>query len=40
MLLWDDGDGPALFIAGAFDVAGDQTVRNVARWDGTRWAAL
>jgi len=37
---WDDGSGPALFVAGGFAQAGGATVNNLARWDGTNWSAL
>ncbi len=36
----DDGPGPrppALYVGGNFDYAGDQTTRNIARWDGATW---
>src|SRR5688572_15469210 len=34
LAVWDDGSGPALFVAGRFDTAGDVPALNVARWDG------
>jgi len=41
---WDpDGDGPGLpllVVGGQFDTAGNQPVRNIAAWDGTRWNSL
>lgn len=40
MIVYDDGSGPALFVAGAFDVAGDASALNIAKWDGHRWTAL
>ncbi len=38
--VWDDGNGPALYAAGAFDTIAGLTVNNIARWDGTSWSAL
>jgi len=38
--IYDDGNGPALYVGGEFDFAGDVPAANIARWDGTRWAAL
>lgn len=40
MAVYDDGDGPALFVVGIFDTAGGLTVNNVAKWDGAEWHAL
>lgn len=40
LVVFDDGDGPALFSAGEFFAAGDVTVANIARWDGSEWSAL
>ena len=41
---WDpDGSGPLppqLVVGGSFHTAGDQTLNNVALWDGTRWKTL
>ena len=34
------GQGPALFVGGAFDTAGTAPALNVARWDGKGWSAL
>lgn len=40
MVVWDDGTGPALFVAGRFrEVAGVQA-NHIARWDGQSWSAL
>lgn len=39
-ILWDDGTGPSLVIAGNFIYAGEQRVNNIARWDGVRWQSL
>jgi hypothetical protein len=38
--VYDDGSGPALYVGGEFDIAGDILVANIAKWDGTRWSAL
>ncbi|HRT43238.1 MAG TPA: hypothetical protein P5223_14385, partial [Phycisphaerae bacterium] len=38
--IYDDGNGPALYVGGEFDFAGDGPAANIARWDGTRWSAL
>lgn len=40
--VYDDGrgDGPSLYVAGTFLVAGGTTVNRVARWDGHAWHAL
>jgi len=40
MAVWDDGDGSALYVGGAFDQAGSATVSNIAKWDGAAWSAL
>jgi hypothetical protein len=37
---FDDGSGPALYVAGKFADAGGLTVNNIARWDGTSYSAL
>lgn len=39
-ILWDDGTGPSLVIAGNFTYAGEQRVNYIARWDGLRWQPL
>ncbi len=38
--VFDDGDGPALYAAGHFAVAGGAPAPNIARWNGATWAAL
>lgn len=40
MVVWDDGTGPALYVAGEFDRAGGTSANNIARWDGSEWSAL
>ncbi|MGP1309600.1 MAG: hypothetical protein ACTS27_05325 [Phycisphaerales bacterium] len=37
---FDDGSGPALYVAGPFRVAGGMDVNGVARWDGQSWSGL
>lgn len=39
-VIWDDGRGPALYLAGRFDIAGDTSATNIARWDGMRFETL
>jgi len=40
MVVYDDGNGPALYVGGAFDSAGEVAGFGLARWDGTSWSAL
>jgi hypothetical protein len=40
LAVYDDGLGPALYAGGTFVTAGGVEVNNVARWDGSTWAAL
>ncbi len=40
MTTFDDGNGPALYVGGSFNLAGGQPVANVAKWDGTSWSAV
>lgn len=40
LALYDDGSGPALYIAGRFETAGSTPARNIARWNGESWSAL
>jgi hypothetical protein len=41
MVEFDDGSGPALYVAGDFRQAGNQAAAlNVARWDGSRWRTV
>lgn len=39
-VVFDDGTGPALYVAGWFVTAGGVTVNRVAKWDGAEWSAL
>ncbi|MBK7878676.1 MAG: hypothetical protein IPJ77_23715 [Planctomycetes bacterium] len=38
--VFDDGRGPALYVGGLFDSAGEVLAKNIARWDGTHFEAL
>ncbi len=38
--VFDDGDGPALYVGGEFTRAGEAEALNIARWDGNEWSAL
>ena len=40
MAVFDDGNGPALFVGGHFTTAGEDTANRIARWDGVSWSAL
>jgi len=41
MVVFDDGQGPALFAGGGgFDSAGGVAANRIARWDGADWSAL
>lgn len=40
LAVYDDGDGPALFVGGGFVSAGGVVAANIARWDGEDWSAL
>ncbi|MEQ8315900.1 MAG: GC-type dockerin domain-anchored protein [Phycisphaerales bacterium] len=39
-VVWDDGRGPALYVAGEFFSAGGTSASMVARWDGQSWESL
>ncbi len=39
-LVFDDGNGPALFVGGSFTAAGQLAVGGIARWSGTAWSAI
>ncbi len=39
-VLWDDGNGEALFVGGSFFEAGGQPEARIARFDGTSWSSL
>jgi len=40
MSIFNDGSGPALYIAGQFDSASGVPASNIVRWDGQNWQAL
>ncbi|MBI1381498.1 MAG: hypothetical protein GC161_10485 [Planctomycetaceae bacterium] len=37
---YDDGTGPAVYVAGGFQRAGAALAARVAKWDGSRWGTL
>jgi len=39
-VVYDDGSGPALYVAGDFRHAGGATVNRIAKWDGRYWYSL
>lgn len=41
LTVWDDGQGPALYVGGTFFTVGNnQPIYNVARWKNSSWSAL
>lgn len=40
LAVFDDGNGEALYVGGAFTTAGGVTTNGIARWDGSEWSAL
>ena len=40
LAVFDDGSGPALYVAGDFDTAGGVNAQCFAKWDGTSWAPV
>ena len=38
--VYDDGNGPALYVGGTFEVAGPDLASCIARWDGSSWTPL
>ncbi len=40
LLPWNDGTGPALYVAGGFIMAGNVVANGVAKWDGSTWHPL
>lgn len=40
LAVYDDGTGPALFVAGDFPAAGGIPANNIAKWNGAAWTAL
>ncbi len=39
-VIFDDGTGPALYVAGHFERAGSTRLNHVAKWDGKRWVSV
>lgn len=40
LAVYDDGQGPALYVGGLFDRVSGQPANRIARWSGTSWSAL
>jgi len=40
MTVFDDGDGPALYVGGRFESVGGWIVNDIAKWDGAKWRPL
>lgn len=40
MTVWDDGNGPALYVGGAFTEAGGTKAWGLAKWDGNSWSEV
>lgn len=40
LAVFDDGSGPALYVAGNFSTAGGSPANRVARWNGSSWSAV
>ena len=40
LAVFDDGGGPAIYIAGQFDHAGGTPAFNIAKWNGSSWTPL
>ncbi len=40
MCVFDDGTGPALYVAGSFTHAGGVPADTIARWNGTSWSGI
>ncbi|MEZ5976937.1 MAG: hypothetical protein R3F34_01795 [Planctomycetota bacterium] len=40
LAVFDDGNGPALYAAGSFTLAGSSQVVAVAKWDGSAWSSV
>jgi hypothetical protein len=38
--VFDDGNGPALYVGGEFQSAGGMQVNSIAKWNGSNWSAL
>lgn len=40
VLMWDDGNGPALYVGGFFTNADGVVANHIAKWNGTSWSSL
>jgi hypothetical protein len=40
LAVFDDGNGPRLYVGGRFDLAGGVAASRIARWDGASWSPL
>ena len=40
MVVFDDGNGPDLYVTGSFEWAGMTRVNRIGRWSGTAWSTL
>jgi hypothetical protein len=40
MATFDDGTGPALYVAGNFSQIGGESINRLAKWDGAAWSAV
>lgn len=40
LVVYDDGNGPALYAVGTFYRAGPIIVQGIAKWDGTKWSSV
>lgn len=40
LTVYDDGSGPALYVAGSFTTAGGIASPRIAKWNGTNWSSL
>lgn len=40
LTVFDDGSGPALYVAGSFATAGNVTANSIAKWNGSQWSPL
>lgn len=38
--VFDDGNGPALYVGGTFDSVSGVPAQNIARWDGQQWSSV
>jgi len=39
-IVYQDGDGPGLYVGGEFTTAGSTSARRIARWDGASWSQV